>query len=170
MCKCNAMFIKMKNSFWSVASLSLFISLHSHCRLQLYTSQSVFIVTFRDDRNFHDLSCFDVFYLLWLSRCRHLYYKAEATANGTPRLPPPPPPQLSASDSDPNLSWIPSSWSAWCAVPSAQMLCAAPTLTQACLDYLHPRWCNPVLGCRTSFLPSLFIFLSPLSRKGLLRM
>lgn len=95
------------------------------------------------------------FYLLWLSRCRHLYYKAEATANSTP---PPPPHQLSASDSDPNLSWIPSSWSSWCAVPSAQMLCAAPTLTQACLDYLHPRWCNPVLGCRTSFLPSLFIF------------
>lgn len=61
MCKCNAMFIKMKNSFWSVASLSLFISLHSHCRLQLYTSKSVFIVSFRDDRNFHDLSCFDVF-------------------------------------------------------------------------------------------------------------
>lgn len=67
MCKCNAMFIKMKNSFLSVASLSLFISLHSHCCLQLCTSQSVFIVTFRDDRNFHDLSCFDVFYLLWLS-------------------------------------------------------------------------------------------------------
>lgn len=58
MCKCNAMFIKMKNSFWSVASLSLFISLHSHCRLQLYTSQSVFIVTFRDDRNFHVLMFF----------------------------------------------------------------------------------------------------------------
>lgn len=62
-------------------------------------------------------------------------------------IPPPPPPQLSASDSDPNLTGIPSSWSACWALLSAQTLGAAPTLAQACLDYLHPHWCNPVLNC-----------------------
>ncbi len=86
--------------------------------------------------------------------------------SNTPSLPPPPPPpspptpppQLLASDSDPNLSGIPSSWSACWAVLSAQTLGAAPTLTQACLDYLHPRWCNPVLLCRMSLLLCCFIF------------
>lgn len=122
------------------------------------TAQSVFIVTCGDDKRFHDRSSrmFLAPSLLWLSHCLHLCYKAGARANIPPPSPPPPS-QLSASDSDPNLSGIPSSWSACWAVPNAQTLGAAPTLTEACLDYLHPCWCNPVLDCRMSILPSYFI-------------
>lgn len=98
--------------------------------------------------------------LLWLSRCLHLCYKAWATANIPPpplplSPPSPPSPQLSASDSDPNLSGIPSSWSAcWAVLRRLVQLRPSPRL----LDYLHPRWCNPVLVCRTPILPSCFIF------------
>lgn len=76
-------------------------------------------------------------------------------------IPPPSPPQLSACGSDLNLTGIPSSWSACWALLSTQTLGAAPTLAQACLDYLHPHWCNPVLNCaarRISIWPSYCIF------------
>lgn len=78
----------------------------------------------------------------------------------------PPPLQLFASESDPNLSGIPSSWSACWAVHSTQMHAAAPTLAQACLDYLHPRWCNPVLDRRMSTRTCYFILNLFLSVKG----
>lgn len=88
-----------------------------------------------------------------------------------PPTPPcaPPPLQLFASESDQNLSGIPSSWSACWAVHSTQMHATAPTLAQACLDYLHPRWCNPVLDRRMSARPCYFILNLFLSVKGSVR-
>lgn len=113
------------------------------------TTQSALIVSCRVDKRFHDCSSrmFLAPSLLCLPSCLQPALQSSQSKNPSSWTP-------CFSDSDPNLSGIPSSWSACWAVLNHSAAWCSSDPHPGLLDCLHPRWCNPVLDCR---FPTLFL-------------